>query len=235
MTDTLETVAPHRNHIKHSHSGLNTFGTCPHKFYRERILRDVVSEPGEAAIWGDTVHKGIEDWLMQSEGTPVPAFIEEYTDLLLKVRSLSGQRFIECQGAVREDWRPCDYTHPTVYFRGKIDLVLDRGKEVLVIDWKTGKSGYGTKNQDAQYAALIFALWPKVETIKTRWVYLAEGKITSAVFTRAQELNLRALVDSPARQVERAAESGVWPRKPSGLCKKYCDVFDCPYNGRSEK
>lgn len=228
----MNAVAPHTKPIKHSHSGLNTFETCAHKFYRERVLRDIQSTQGEAALWGDTVHKGIEDWLQATDDTPLPAFLEEYIDLLAKVRTLSGTRYIECQGAVRRDWTACDYDHPHVYFRGKIDLVLDRGDEALVLDWKTGKSRYGTKQQDGQYAALIFALWPDVQVVKTRWVYLVENKIVSSEFRRDQEAQLRALVDSPARQVEHAAKTGIWPRKSSGLCKKFCDVLDCPYNGR---
>jgi len=33
-------------------------------------------------------------------------------------------------------------------------------------------------------------------------------------------------------KMEKAAETGVWNPKPSGLCRAHCKVLECPHNGK---
>ena len=53
-----------------SYSMLTAFETCPHQFYRVRVLKDVVEEQGEAALWGDRVHKALENRVRDQEPLP---------------------------------------------------------------------------------------------------------------------------------------------------------------------
>jgi len=43
-----------------SHSALNDYLTCPKQFFHKRVAKDCREEQGEAALWGDRVHKFFE-------------------------------------------------------------------------------------------------------------------------------------------------------------------------------
>jgi RecB family exonuclease len=213
--------------MKHSHSSLDSFATCPHRYYRERIARDVRPEQGIAASWGDEVHKALEAYVL--EGTPLPSNMAQYQETADRVRALPGDIYVEANLAITKTWIPVEYTSPDAWFRAKIDVLEVRGTLATIVDYKTGKSQYGTKKQDARYAAVVMANFPSVSTVRCRWIYLAEDKTTRETFERTHYDNLKRTIDDSAADVQFAVENERWPCKPSGLCRGFCPVSDCAH------
>lgn len=217
--------------IKHAHTSLALFEQCPHRYMRERIVKDIPYEQNEAASWGDTVHKAIEKFF---ETGDFPDFLHPYRELILQAAVIRGVRSIEAHLAVANDWMPCKYRAENAYFRGKIDVLLLREDEgiAVAVDWKTGNSKYDDGSQGERYGAMILATYPWVQEVRTRWVYFKDKNVKRGNYQRTQELDLRDRVDSVALSIEEAMRTGAWPKKPTPLCKKYCGVIDCEYNGR---
>lgn len=216
--------------LAHSHSSLDLFLTCPYRFYRERIVRDIPYAQNEKAAWGDEVHKLIEHFF--KTGTFAPA-LNSFKQPIDAIAEVSGERYLEAELAVDKDWRQVDYKSKSAYFRAKVDLTLiQSATEIMVVDWKTGSSRYGDKKQAQRYAAMAFAIEPTVTVVQTRFVYLTENHIASKTFHRDQCVALTGEVDGVAKAIEACVAADAWQKKPSGLCRQYCDVLDCPHNGR---
>lgn len=217
--------------IKHAHTSLALYEQCRYRYYRERIAKDIPWEQNEAAAWGDTVHKAIEKFF---ETGDFPDFLVPYRDLILSAAAIRGERTIEAHLAVDYGWSGCAYKADDVYFRGKIDLLLLREDEGIAtaVDWKTGSSKYDDGSQGERYAAMVFANYPSIHIMRTRWVYFKDKAVKRGDFTRDHELDLRDRVDSIALSIDQSVATGAWPKKPGSLCKKYCGVIDCEYNGR---
>lgn len=216
--------------IKHAHTSQALFEQCPYRYWRERIVKDIPWEQNAAAKWGDEVHKGIEKFF---ETGHFPDFLYPYRDMIMAAAALKGERSIEAHLAVAYDWTPCKYKAGNAYFRGKIDVMLVRDDGVAVaVDWKTGNSKYDDGSQGERYAAMIFANFPEVNEVRTRWVYFKDKNVKRGDYLRDQELDLRDRIDSVAASIDECTRIGAWPKKPSPLCKKYCGVLNCEYNGR---
>lgn len=217
--------------VKHSHTSLALYTQCPYKYYRERVVKDIPWEQNEAARWGETVHNAIEKFFLTGD---FPPLLAPYKVMIMRAAAMRGERSTEMHLAVDKDWRPCDYKDPAAYFRGKVDLVLSRpdDRTVIAVDWKTGTSRYSDGSQERRYAAMLFAAFPDVEHVRARWVYFKDSNVSSYDFDRSDEPDLRDSVDSVVREIGNSRSLDAWPKKPTALCRAYCGVVNCEYNGR---
>jgi RecB family exonuclease len=215
----------------HSHSSLTQYGTCPYQYYRERIVKDIPYEQGEAAAWGEYVHTALENFV--KDGTPLPSNVANLQEIADKVAALTGETTVEAVICVNEHWLEVPWTSKQAWFRAKIDVqILRRPKrEILVVDYKTGSSRYGTKGQEQRYAACLFMLHPWADTVKLRWMYLKEGPAATVRhdYTRDQLDTLVAHIHDPIQQIKHSYDVAHWPKKPSGLCNGWCGVKDCDF------
>ena len=53
-----------------SYSSLELFKQCPYKYYRLRVVKDIVEPETEAMRYGTDVHKAAENFVR--DGTPIP-------------------------------------------------------------------------------------------------------------------------------------------------------------------
>ena len=217
--------------MKHSHSSLALFEQCPYRYMRERIRRDVPYVQNEAAKWGDQVHTGIEKFF---ETGDMPDYLYSYQEWIMHAANLRGERMIEAKLAVNRQWHPVAYSDPTAYFRGKVDLSLLREDECIFVDWKTGNSKYGDGGQAQRYAAMLMVHYPEIDRVRTRFVYFKDDAVHRKEFTRDQLLDLTNEVDSLVEQIEHCIAVDGWHKKSGPLCRSYCDVLDCEYNGKSK-
>jgi len=56
--------------LNHSYSAFKQFDNCPLRYYRQRVLKDIKDEMGEAGLEGDRQHKALENRV--AFGTPLP-------------------------------------------------------------------------------------------------------------------------------------------------------------------
>lgn len=221
-----------------SYSSISTFKRCPHRYYRERVAKDIPKEPdSEAIIYGVALHSAAEDYI--GKGVPLPpqfSYIQPYLDTLAK---LPGQKITEHKmGIAIRDGRmeACDFFAADVWFRGVVDLVVvdeDAGT-AHIIDYKTGKSArYADTTQLDLMAAAVFLHFPVVRKVKAALLF-----VVSKEFIKAPTYNLDKRfvafekLNPLLHRRTIAYESGVFNKTPNALCRKWCPVKDCEHNGR---
>lgn len=216
-----------------SYSSLKLFEQCPRKYQAERITKEVPFTQGEAALYGEQLHKAAEEYIR--DGKPIDprfSFIQSYLD---KLNAIEGTKFCELKlGVKRVEGRlvACDFFDPDVWFRGIADLVIINGDKAYVVDYKSGKSAkYADIRQLALMAAALFLKYPEIKKIKTSLLFVVSKEFIKEDFQKEYGLSVFAELSGLLRAREEAYANDVWNPKPNGLCKRFCGVTTCPHNG----
>lgn len=212
-----------------SFTALTNFETCPKQYYHLKVAKDTPDPPGEAALWGQRVHKALE--LRVKERTPLPDSLSGYEVMASKFDNLPGTILVEQQLCLNQDFRPTKWFAKDAWLRVVIDLaVINKGRMGL-FDWKTGKR----KPDNAQlklFAATAFKVYDDIDVAHTGFVWLQDKKIDTEKFQRMDEGRIWQEFLPRVHRMEKAFETQNWPARPSGLCRKHCAVFQCEHNGR---
>lgn len=207
--------------VVHSYTALTGFETCPLRFYLTRVSKEVVEPQGEALVWGNTVHKALENRLRH--GAQLPKTLEGYEPLVKKIEDKPGQLLVEEAIALDRNFQPVGWWDKTAWVRGKLDVGKLGSTKAAVFDWKTG-TRKPDNDQLTLFAGLVFAVHPVVEQVTTGFIWLKDNKFDTKMFTREQVPEIWAEFLPRMQRLERAHETGKWPAKPSGLCRQWCPV-----------
>lgn len=211
-----------------SHTALKDYDNCPLQYQHKRILKDIPDVKGDAAIWGERVHKDFEERLTINK--PLPDYLEKFEPMMQKFVGLD----IKCEWKVclNENLKPTDWFAPDAWFRGVLDLyVRINNTTAFVGDYKTGKRR-DDFDQLKRFALFVFAHDPEVQEVRTAFIWTQFGKVDSETYHRRDVNKLWEETISKIRRVYRSVESDNWPAKPSGLCG-WCGFKDkCTYAKR---
>jgi CRISPR/Cas system-associated exonuclease Cas4 (RecB family) len=209
-----------------TYSGLDTFATCPRKYYHLKVVRDTVDPPNEHTEWGTRVHDALERRI--KDGTPLPEGMTQWEPLMKKIDAWPGDKLTEHKFAVDRNFQPAPWDN--AWSRGIADLVVIHNDTAVVIDYKTGKRK--PTEQLELYTAYVFAHFPKLQTCGNSLVWLKERKVDKTTINREDaQRDVVTKFQSKASRLESAHERGSWPARPSGLCKRWCPVTSCEFNG----
>lgn len=212
-----------------SYTALTSFENCPRQFYHIKVKKDVPDPPGEAALWGQRVHKAFEERLRDGVCFPdTLAGFEKYARLF---GGIPGTLLVEQQIALTKDFKPTAWFGKDVWVRAVLDVAVVNGRKAMVADWKTGKR----KPDSAQmklFAGVAFELYPEVEIVDTTFVWLPDKKLDRETFKREDKSSIWQEFAPRVLRLENAHKTGDWPPRPSGLCRKHCAVLSCEHNGR---
>lgn len=224
---------PQKTAIPTSHSAMEEFDTCPYKYYRKRIAHDVDDPPGQAAIWGTEVHAALEEGI--NTGAPLTGTFASYDKWRQMVADLKGVKHPELKMGMNVEASSTGFFAPDVWFRGVADVVIeDSHSHHGIIDWKTGKCYEGPAQRQAERMAVLdFIRSPEVQDISVRFVYVKLNKVLPFEFNRNDLPDMLTRLASKARQMEDAVQSGTFPKIQNHLCRNWCPVLDCEFNGRS--
>ena len=211
-----------------SHSALNTYRTCPKKYWHEKIKKDVPFTESDASRYGKELHKAFEDYI--AKGTKLPFGFNQYKPYLDKFRAAKGDKLVEQRMAVTREFLPTGYFDKDVWFRGQADLIILNGNHAVVVDWKTGKF----KNEFDQLdlmAAAAFCLDTDIQTIDAMFWWTQLRKPTIKSYTRDDAKDIWGRFIPIVKRLELAVSTTDFPATTNGLCKKWCAVKSCPYQG----
>lgn len=213
-----------------SHSALTAFETCPRKYFHLKVAKDFQDVQGEAALWGQQVHKHLEE---RAKGLkPLPDHLKQYESVVEKILSKDGKRLIEHQIALTKNLTPTTWFGKDVWCRSIVDIGIVNERAAVILDWKTG-ARKPDNDQMKIFAGVAFKQFPWVEKITTAFVWLKENKTDKEVFVREEhEAEIWKGVMPRVIRLEQAYEKNSWPAKPSGLCKKHCPVRSCEFCGK---
>lgn len=209
------------NVLPWSYSSLTAFETCPRRFYLTRISKQVAEPQTEATLWGNKVHKALEEAVDGTKG--LPEDMARYQPIVDRIRSAPGKRHVESKFALTTSFRPTTFFAKDAWVRGVIDLAIVGEKTAVVADYKTGK----VKTDGDQlrlFAGAAFAVYPWVQKVKTSYIWLAHDKTTTAEFTQDDVPVIWEEFSARVQRMQQAQESDKWVPRPSGLCKAWCPV-----------
>ena len=209
-----------------TYSHLEAFETCPRKFYHTKVLRDVDEPPSVQAEWGVRVHGAFESWI--KDGTPLPDGMKQWEPLANKLARLPGEKHCEVKLALDRNFSPTDWGN--AWTRGVADLLVIHKDKALVADYKTGKRKPSEQLQ--LYAAYTFAHYKEIKTVTTAFIWLKEKKVDKKQITRDEVPIIWQDFLPRVRRLESAFENDSWPERPSGLCRAWCPVLSCKFNGK---
>lgn len=214
-----------------SYSSISLFQQCPRKYYRLRVVKDIVEPPQAHLDYGTAVHEAAEKYIRDNE--PIPekfAFIKPHLDVL---KALPGEKLCEHEMGLTRDFKPCRFDDPGVWFRGIADLMIVNGSDARLIDYKTSKSSqYADIKQLELLALAAFKHFPNIKRIKAGLVFLVASDLVKADFDAdLQDSGWQKWLPEIER-LEKSFETDVWNPKPNFTCKKFCYVTDCEHNGK---
>lgn len=222
-----------KNGIPWSYSSLTSFETCPKRYYHTKVVKDTADPPGEQAVWGQTVHKYLEDRVR--DGVPLPESVKHYEPLVAPIAASTGTVIAEQQLAVTYGLTPTEWDSPDAWSRGIIDLgvIAPSGSKALLLDWKTGRRK-ADSDQLMLFAGLAFSHYKEMKTVTTGFIWLKDGVVDKKTFTREEVPIIWQKFIPRVQRLQRAYEETKFPAKPSGLCERYCPVphYLCQFSGK---
>jgi hypothetical protein len=212
-----------------SYSALNSFLTCPRKHYETKVVKNYPDEMGEAGLWGDYVHRMLDARI--GNKTPLPEKVAQYETLAARFDKMRGEVFSERKITLNKDMEEVAWFAKDAWLRVIIDVSVLNGNKGAAFDWKTGKRKMDI-DQLKLFAAVMFTVHPHLEQVQTGYVWLQERKIDKELFYRRDLPELWRHFAPKVTKLVKAHATGSWPEKPSGLCKAWCPVLTCDFNGR---
>lgn len=210
-----------------SYSAIKTFEQCPKKYYHLKVAQDVEDTPGEAALYGTSVHLAAEKFIR--DGEPVPKKFEFIRPSLTYLASLPGKKHCELPLGVTADLDPCGFDDPQAWYRGIIDLLVVNNDRAWLVDYKTGKSArYADVRQLDLMAGAVFCHFPKVKRIKSCLLFLVSGELVSKTHRAEDKAGYLRVFEDELARLGAAKEHGVFNPQSGPLCG-YCPVVSCPH------
>jgi len=216
-----------------SFSKIKAFQQCPKQFYHEKVIKQYPFKMTEAIRYGDQFHKAAEKYIRDGEELPKRFLYAK--DSLDALRRKKGDKLCEYRMGLTEDLEPCGFYEDSVWWRGIADLIIlnqDQGI-AYVVDYKTGKSSrYADKGQLELMAMAVFKHFPNVDTVRAGLLFVVCEDLIRNTYEQYEEDTLWDKWMDNFQTMETAYKVDVWNPKPSGLCRQWCQVMECPHNGR---
>jgi hypothetical protein len=203
--------------LTHSYSALKLYENCPLRYYRQRVLKDVKDKGGEASMYGERIHKLLEERLKGSE-EPAPE-IKSYQPIIEGIQKIvgDGELLVEQELALNKNLTPTGWWDDDVWMRSKLDVLVLHGEKATMLDWKTGKHRPDF-NQLELFALQVFAHYPEVTSVTAGFLWLQDFKMDKETYHKEHLSKLWNSVLSRVHKIEQSLDKEEWPAKPSGLC-----------------
>lgn len=215
--------------IPWSYSSLTGFETCPFKFFSTRIAKTTPTKPFKESNEGILRHKAIENYLRS--GAPLPPEVPQKLVDKTMLGFDPNKILVEKDYGITFNHEPCGFWDKNCYYRAKLDVIyIDESPIAHLIDWKSGKIREDSKQLEAG-AVLLFDRFPHVQEVKTSYVWFKYDHVTPGSIKREEKEIIWSPFVKRVELLQSALDTGNWPKKPSGLCREYCEVTTCQHNG----
>jgi len=214
-----------------SYSSIKTFDQCPKKYFHLKVEKDVKDTGNEASIYGNDAHEAAEHYI--KHGTPIPDKYAIMRPVVEKLAQFPGEKHTELKLGVlktEQGFKPCDFFHPDVWYRGIVDLLIVDGWNAHMVDYKTGKNAkYADIKQLDLMAGAVFAHFPKVMRVKSGLAYVVSNEFLPKTHVRTEMNHYMGVFDRQLEQLEDAMQAGVFNPKSGPLCG-WCPVTACEHH-----
>jgi len=205
--------------LTHSYSSLKMYDNCPKRYYHQRIAKHVTDQGGEATLYGERLHKMLEERLRDDVELPAEAAAHApLVDAVLRSAASGGTLLIEQEMTLNRKLKPTGWWAEDAWMRSKLDVLVLKGKRAIVLDWKTGKRRPDF-DQLELFALQVFAHHKDIDEVSSGFVWLKDQAIDRNTYNRSNIGELWSQLLNKVSRVERSLHSDDWPAKPSGLCR----------------
>jgi len=217
--------------IKWSHSGLKDFETCARKYHEVKILKKYPRQETEATLYGTQLHEQAE--LLIKDGRPLDPSFKFMQQTMDELQAMPGQKYPELEMALTVKLDVCGFKDPAYWVRGIADLVIvdDENLTARVFDYKSGSNKYPDTDQLTLMSLMVFKHFPHVRLVTSGLLFVLKNTVTKHKVAREQEDALWWRYRERVGRIAAAEATGVWNPTQSGLCRKYCPVLDCEFQG----
>ena len=206
-----------------SYSALDQFKKCPHKFYRQYIIKDQPYVETPERKYGNDVHAAFAQRLGSKQPLPEPMRKWEHF-----AYPFDGyQVFAEQKLGITESSVSVGFWDNGVWFRGMADAVVIKDDKGFILDWKTGGSKYEDPFELETNALLVKAKFPQLKKIVGSYAWLKENRVGQQYDLsdfKKTWLEISRLVEL----IKENLANGEWKKQRSGLCG-WCSVEDCEH------
>ena len=211
--------------LAHSFSALKLYENCPKRYYHQRITKEVKDSVGEATLYGERVHKHLEDYLKTGAALPDDSVKLQPLCDTFRTSAGDGGFFVEQEYTLNKDLQETGWWDADAWLRFKLDVLVVRDNgTAIVADWKTGKRRPDF-DQLEMFALAVFSFWPAVNKVTSVFVWTKENAMDKETYKREHIDDMWTRLLTRINRVEKSLETDVWPAKPSGLCR-YCPCKD---------
>lgn len=225
-----------------SHSRLSDFNQCPRKFklkYLDKV-QNFKEEDTKSPhlIRGTNVHASLEQYIIKKnageEGIRPSSLpeVESTKPLIDSLFNNYSSVLPENQVSIDDNWKQVEWFSKDSYYRAIFDMICIRKKDILIVDFKTGKlkdytpeNGYG---QLELSAAIALSLWSNVETVHTTYLYVDHKKSLSKTYHQEDKPKLVQWFKQEHAKVNSENE---FEPKVNEFCK-WCPAtkLQCPFS-----
>lgn len=213
-----------------SFSRLNNYETCPKKFWHTSVRKDVRESEGEAMRYGKMVHKALERRV--GRGTPLPLNLQHLDKYAKRLADADGEKLTEQQLAIDINFNPSDWFSKETWCRAILDLAIIKDTHAIIIDYKTGRIS-DDFTQLRLAGTMLMLHKPEIQTVELGYLWTKDKKLTRDD-THLRRVDIKRVISDLMPRIKRyeaAHRKEEFPARPGYLCKKYCPVKQCPYNG----
>lgn len=211
--------------LSHSYSSIKMYENCPYRYYRQRIVRDVIDEGSVATKLGEEIHKALE--LRLKERKELPFTLTGLEPTCKTIEAKDGQLLLEKELTLTKDLQPTTWFAKDAWLRSKLDVLHMLGDKATVLDWKTGKRRVDSFQLDL-FAAQVFQHYPDIQVVNTALVWTKDKEIDTFTHRRESVAALWEDILSRISRIQRSADTDKWQVRPSGLCR-WCPLYGkCP-------
>jgi hypothetical protein len=215
--------------IKWSFSGLKDFINCPRQYYEVKIAQNYKKSVSEQMLYGTAVHGALEEYVKTN--TPLPKNYERYKKYVDPLMKIAGDRYVEFKMALDLDKRPCGFDAENYWVRGIVDLMIVDGGRAFIVDYKTGSARNPDPNQLKLMALMAYAHFPELDKIKASLMFVAHDALVFEEYKRDEQHKLWSVFEPTLKRLQLSHDNNMWPENPGFLCRKWCPVTTCKFNG----
>lgn len=212
-----------------SFSGMKLYETCPRKYHAEKVEKLYPFTDTQATIYGKEVHLAAEEYIR--DGKDLAKGYEQFRPMLDALNRIEGDKHCELKMALTEDLEPTEFLADNVWVRGIADLIIINGENARVVDYKTGSAKYPDTGQLELMALMLFAYYPEIQNVKAALVFMVHDVVVKATFSREEYDQLWEKWKGKYNKLAASYEHDNWPPNPNGLCRKWCPVEHCEFQG----
>lgn len=209
-----------------SYSRLDSFETCPRRFWHLNVKKDVKEVESDAMIEGKTTHKAFE--LRIRDGKILPIHLRIHEPAIKMICQSAGEKIVEQQIALDVNWQPVEWYSKDAWLRVKSDLTQYNGAYGVVWDWKTGRP-HDDFTQLNLNAAVLLHLAPEIDVVCPVYYWTKSRKVQAGDRIKRTEVSdIWGPILKRVAAYQAAHDKDDFPPRENYFCAG-CPVTTCQY------